>query len=678
MPSIIEGYNYDIFISYRQKDNKYDGWVTEFVDNLKKELEATFKEEIDVYFDINPHDGLLETHDVDESLKDKLRCLLFIPIISRTYCDPKSFAWEHEFRAFVDQATKDQFGIKVKLPSGNIASRVLPIRIYDLYSDDIDLCESVLGGVLRGVEFIYKEPGVNRPLKPDDNEIANQYNTKYRNQVNKVANAISDIFAGLKNEPDKFRVIHKEVHSTTDRPTANEKSIIVLPFENISPDPDQEYFSDGLTEEIITDLSHIQELLVISRSTAMTFKCTGKTVKKIADKVNVRYILEGSVRKHNNSVRITAQLIDAVNDFHIWAQKYNESIENIFDIQESVSRSITETLKVKLNPEERKQTGNMKAYDLYLLGRYYWNKRTREGLMTSIEHFTKAVESDHNYALAYAGLADAYQVCADWGYLQPEIAYEKAREYANLSLSINGNVAEAYATLGSISENFDRNYQRAEKLFQTALSLNPNYSSAHQWYGMFLTVFGKFDEAIQHMTYAIHLDPLSAIKSFACGLMYYYAGSFDNAIMQCKKAIEIDPEFPISVANYIMFLTYFQMGHIAEAIDVYQKTLTVKLSSKEYKNNAAKIYSESGIMGYLDFIIDLEFKNPDSDSPSHIRRLVNLYSMRGDKPMALDYIEKTVNEYDSDYLFLNVDPAFKDLRKEPRFIALLRKLGLEK
>ena len=170
MPGIIEGYNYDIFISYRQKDNKYDGWVTEFVDNLKKELEATFKEEISVYFDINPHDGLLETDDVDESLKDKLKCLVFIPIISRTYCDPKSFAWEHEFKAFVEMASNDKFGLKARLPNGNVTSRVIAIRIHDLSPEDKALVEKLLDGHLRAIEFIYKEPGVNRPLKPEDEE----------------------------------------------------------------------------------------------------------------------------------------------------------------------------------------------------------------------------------------------------------------------------------------------------------------------------------------------------------------------------------------------------------------------------------------------------------------------------------------------------------------------------
>jgi hypothetical protein len=225
MSSIIEGYNYDIFISYRQKDNKGDHWVSEFVEALKTELESTFKEEISVYFDINPHDGLLQTHDVGESLKEKLKCLIFIPIISRTYCDPKSFAWEHEFVAFVNEASKDIFGIKVRLLNGNIASRVLPVQIHEIQADDKKIIESVLGGFLRSVDFIYRESGVNRPLRSFEDHPDNNLNkTVYRNQINKVSNAIDEILTGMKSFDN-----HK-IESWTSKSPANNTSHKSKPF----------------------------------------------------------------------------------------------------------------------------------------------------------------------------------------------------------------------------------------------------------------------------------------------------------------------------------------------------------------------------------------------------------------------------------------------------------------
>jgi Tfp pilus assembly protein PilF len=206
MASIIPGFEYDIFISYRQKDNKYDSWVTEFVDNLKKELEATFKEAVSVYFDINPHDGLLETYDVNASLREKLKSLVFIPVISRTYCDPKSFAWENEFKPFVEQSSRDAFGLKMILNNGNVASRVLPVRIHDLDIADLKLCESILEGTLRSVDFIYKSPGVNRPLRANEDHPQDNLNKiYYRDQINKVANAIHEIIESLKTSSQTSR-----------------------------------------------------------------------------------------------------------------------------------------------------------------------------------------------------------------------------------------------------------------------------------------------------------------------------------------------------------------------------------------------------------------------------------------------------------------------------------------
>jgi hypothetical protein len=310
MSSIIEGYNYDIFISYRQKDNKHDGWVTEFVDNLKGELESTFKEEVSVYFDINPHDGLLETHDVEASLKDKLKCLVFIPIISRTYCDPKSFTWEHEFKTFVDQASQDQFGLKVKLPNGNVANRVLPVRIHDLDIADIKECESITGGFLRGVEFVYKEQGINRPLTPSDDEKTNLNKTKYRNQINKVALAIKEVINAIGQHEQKTEEVSKEAFKSSSVPRKSnktriiagsiialvfiilgfffitylfksgekpEKSIAVLLFNNYSEDPAQNYMSEGLTDEIIGHLYKIKSFdKVVPLNYVLLYKGTKK------------------------------------------------------------------------------------------------------------------------------------------------------------------------------------------------------------------------------------------------------------------------------------------------------------------------------------------------------------------------------------------------------------------
>jgi TolB-like protein len=373
MASLIPGYEYDIFISYRQKDNKYDGWVTEFVDNLKRELEATFKEDVNVYFDINPHDGLLETHDVEASLKEKLKCLVFIPIISRTYCDPKSFAWEHEFKAFVESASRDQFLLKVKLPNGNVANRVLPVRIHELDANDIRLCETVLGSVLRGVEFVYKEPGVNRSLTPKDKEKRNLNKTIYRNQINKVANAVKEIISGLradnsesdnemqesampwedigkesryeeKRKPGKstkgwllsgvlavflaivllgvfiYPGLIKRKSADNLRSLPGELSVAVLPFQNLTNDTLRNIWKDLIQENLISALYNTSELHVRSKKSVndlfqrKEYKGNSRIPSKIADdiseKVDADIYLNGSFMKVGRQIKIDLQMVD--------------------------------------------------------------------------------------------------------------------------------------------------------------------------------------------------------------------------------------------------------------------------------------------------------------------------------------------------------------------------------
>jgi tetratricopeptide (TPR) repeat protein len=371
MASLIPGFEYDIFISYRQKDNKGDKWVSEFVDALKDELESTFKEEISVYFDINPHDGLLETHDVGASLIEKLKCLVFIPILSRTYCDPKAFAWEHEFKAFVEEASRDQFGLKVRLQSGNVANRVLPVRIHDLDSNDIALCESITGGVLRGVEFIYKSPGVNRPLRPkEDKPQDNLNNAIYRDQINKVALAIKDIILGLKTGPVAAvkeknqqteqieKVIREEEPVYKKKPARPIKlkllsgiavlailiiaaiiaypkifkqekladlkspdgriSVVVMPFQNMTNDTKLNVWQTGIQDELINNFTNSEDLnvgpsesvngLLQSQGITNFTSITSSVAGKISAKLNANVFICGSINQSGSIIRVNAQL----------------------------------------------------------------------------------------------------------------------------------------------------------------------------------------------------------------------------------------------------------------------------------------------------------------------------------------------------------------------------------
>lgn len=405
MASILSGYEYDIFISYRHNDN-LDGWVTDFVQNLEKELKGTLKDSVTIYFDRNPHDGLLETHNVDKSLEGKLKCLIFIPILSQTYCDPKSFAWQHEFVAFNQLAKEDSFGRDIKLSTGNVASRILPIKIHDLDTEDKSIIENEIGGAIRAIEFIFKSPGVNRPLRAtEDHPQDNLNKTFYRDQINKVANAIKEIISSIKNPVSKPTTnnyqpttnlpksktkfilagaavlllllagyfIYPKLISDAKPTIAIDKSIAVLPFIDLSEAKDQGWFSDGLTEEILNSLAHIKGLNVISRTSSFAFKNKNLRIQTIADSLGVNYIVEGSVRKSDTGLRITAQLIRAKDGFHIWSSTYDRNSKDIFIIQQEIASKIAESLDISLDPNavenmQRAGTDNPEAFVAFLKG----------------------------------------------------------------------------------------------------------------------------------------------------------------------------------------------------------------------------------------------------------------------------------------------------------------------
>ena len=679
MASFLPGYNNDIFISYRQKDNKYDGWVTEFVDNLKRELDATFKEEISVYFDINPHDGLLETHEVDESLKDKLKCLAFIPIISRTYCDPKSFAWENEFKAFVEQASRDQFGLKVNLPNGNVVSRVLPVRIHDLDNADIKLCETVLGSMLRGVEFIYKEPEVNRPLTRLDSEKKNLTGLRYRNQINRVANAIKDIISGLKTEHVDYRHLQTEGIPAYKKPYSQEKSIIVLPFDNLSPDPDQEYFSEGLTDEVISDLSHIPNLLVISRSSAMTFKGSRSTIKEIAERVNVRYVLEGSVRKAANNLRITAQLIDSANDSHIWADKYTGTLEDVFDIQEKVSQSIVNALKIKLSSREREKIferpiDNVFAYDCYKRAYSEIISYRKERIDHGLNLLQKGLDIAGENAVIYAGMAFAYFQYVNAG-IDQEKNIKKSEEYAQKAFNLDHELAKAHFVMGCIYALYG-NLNKAMDYATRALAGKPEDPEIMIWVALGYSIFGKIEAGKSLISRCVKIDPLNPLNDSVIGRNHFYDGKFDLALDPLLAAYNLTPESGMNQFWKSLILLYNNRADeayefICESVKEPDRDTWTQLT----------IFLKYVIKGEMDKLTSLltpDFVKTHGSNPQNAYNIAAFFSWLDEKEKSLEWLENAVEHGFINYPFLNeYDPFLKNIRGEERFKTLMKKVKHE-
>jgi len=712
MSSLIPGYEYDIFISYRQKDNKGDRWVSEFVEALTTELESTFKEEISIYFDINPHDGLLETHDVDASLKEKLKCLIFIPIISRTYCDPKSFAWEYEFKAFVEQASHDQFGLKIKLPDGNVAGRVLPVTIYDLDSMDIKECESVLGGMLRGVEFIYKEPGVNRPLTPNDDENKNLNRTKYRNQINKVANAVKEIVEGIKNpgvksqtvatiitgiKPEKKKMSWRKtavtaaimisalilflliilplIRSSTGASSANDKSIAVLPFANLSNDPEQEYFTDGMVDEIIDRLFKIGDLKVISRTTSMSYKNTTLSLKEIARELDVSAILEGSVRKMGNNVRITVQLIDAGSDAHLWSEVYDRDISDIFAIQSEVAQVVAKELKAVIKPEEKTliekiPSENLEAYDYYLLGVHLRGQRTPEALRKAKTMFEKAIEADPGFARAYTGLAHCYGNLAFYANLRPAEAYPPSVELAYKALQHDSLLSDAYNVIGMADLLYYFDFTAAERNYKSALELAPNNPDVYKSLAEMSFFKGEFSEAVEWDQRAMAIDPAYSTRDGLYGVHLYFAGQKDSAISLLTKMAEKNP-----VCQFYLGVIYLHEGEFEKSIDVLEKTLSS--FSPISITQLGLAYSKSGALKETGRLLDtLLERNRTEFVPRSM--IGSLMAETGRNREALDYLRRGYEEREEFFLLLmNVDTvSYRNLRSDPAFLEIMGKVKI--
>jgi TolB-like protein/Tfp pilus assembly protein PilF len=456
-----------------------------------------------------------------------------------------------------------------------------------------------------------------------------------------------------------------------------DKSIAVLPFANLSNDPEQEYFSDGVVEAILTHLFKVGELKVISSTSTKRYKNTELSLKEIARELGVSSILEGSVQKVGNNVRITAQLIDARTDVHLWSEIYDKNISDIFSIQSEVAQNVAKELKATLTVEEKgkiekRETNNPEAYNLYLQGRFYWNKRTKESLAKSVENFSKSISVDSGYALAYAGLADAYFIQAYWRWIPWTEGTDWAKELVLKALAIDKNLAEGHAVLGALFNYKEWKWEEARKELQLAVELNPKFVTAHHYYSELLNILGQNDEARLQINFALELDPFLPVLHALSSSYYYNEGKLKESLDECSVLEELDPEYYHRGLYWTEFNIYCKQKEDMKAVEVLQKALYMDTLKVINSNTVKDVYNKSGIDGLWNWLIELELKK-SKPSPS---TLSNRYAKLGKNEEALFWLGKASENPPPGFSGINNNPDYDNLRSEPRFQAIIKKMGL--
>lgn len=460
-------------------------------------------------------------------------------------------------------------------------------------------------------------------------------------------------------------------------PPVRIQSIAVLPLENLSHEPEQEYFVDGMTEELITSLSKIGALHVTSRTSVMRYKRTDKSLPQIARELNVDAIVEGTVQRSGDRVRITSQLIHAPTDRHMWAGTYDRELKDVLALQDEVARAIANEIKATLTPQEQKSLTavrpvNPEAYEAYLKGRYYWNKRTADGIKKASGYFQQAINLQPNYGMAYSGLADCNSGLAWHGFAAPNEVLPIAKASALKAIEIDPASGEAHASL-ALALSHQRNWGAAENEFKRALQLNPGYANAHHWYGDYLSVVGRHEEALAEAKRAFELDPLSPMINTWLGYRYYYSRHYDQAIEQCRKILDFDPTF--AAAHLLLGQAYLQKGLHAQAISELQTATTLSGDSPIYLAQVGAAYSAGGRNAEaLAVIVQLQKVARQSYVSSY--GLAQIYAALGDKQHAMKSLESAYDEGAVWLQYLKVDPALDSLHSEPQFQDLARRMGL--
>ena len=457
-------------------------------------------------------------------------------------------------------------------------------------------------------------------------------------------------------------------------------SIAVLPFANLSAEKDNEYFSEGLTEEIIMNLSKLQMLKVIARGSTMHYVKEGKTHKETASDLGVQYLLEGSVRRQGRDLRITAQLIDALRDVYVWSETYRGTIADIFDIQEKVAVEIVQALQLRLSPDEKQNlkkrfTENTGAYQLYLQGRFFWNKRSEEGLKTAIKYFEQAIENDPHYALAWAGIADSYSLLGEFGNIPRKELYPKAKAAVEKALEIDNRLAEVHTSLANLLMFTKWDWVNSAKEFKLALELNPNYATAHHWYSQWFLDMGQMEVSLRMISRAAELDPVSQAILKDKGLALYYNRQYDEAIEMASRTLELDPNY--AAAHRLLSLAYQGKGAFDEAIAENEKWGALTRNKVETTVALAQLYAVSGRAEEAKKLIEIVEQDQLVIDQAY-RGLALIYAALGENDSAFKCLERSYERHEESILSLKVDPKFDPLRSDPRFVALLKKIGIEK
>jgi adenylate cyclase len=571
------------------------------------------------------------------------------------------------------EATQCAINVQKSLHDHNqqsIAERRVHLRIGIHLGDVLQREGDVLGDAVNIASRI-------EPLaEPDGICISQQVYDQIRNKIDRsTENLGPQQLKNMQYPINVYRIVPYGGNSEMTQAVLDRKRIAVLPFLNISPDPKDEYFADGLTEELIARLSTISGLKVIARTSIMRFRGTTKSVGEIGKELKSGTVLEGSVRKAANRLRVTAQLIDATTEEHLWVQNYDRQLEDVFAIQTEVAQNVADALKTQILTEERqhiqkKPTGDIGAYTLYLKGRYYWNERNKESLERAIKYFEEAIERDPEFALAYSGLADCYMVLVNHSYLPPNEGYPKANQAATKALELDNTLAEAHTSLANVL-NCEWEWAEAEREFNEALRLNPNYPTAHHWYSIHLLSLGRLNEAMSEAKAAQELDPLSPQIRAYVGILHTYARQYDSALEELGKSLELDPN-SVAAHEYRCYVYLFK-SMFEEALTEMQLVLRFfQVSTANARAFTGAVHAMAGPIEEAKRIIR-ECEDASTHEYVDPQWLVFAQSRLGNKDRALEWLEKAFEAHTFTPFQAKLDPRFDRITSDPRFEELTKK-----